>query len=118
MCRLAFGRHLKNGRLLRDSLTGGPCSFLPEPFWLVSTTKAYSGIGAGVVMESIFGTGVFRRSGACQHLGLANYFAVALRGHEFVRNRRRDEVRIVLLLRPKPTLFESCHSFLRFTFWR
>src|SRR5215472_10167668 len=28
-------------------------SFLPEPFWLVSTTKAYSGIGAGVVMESI-----------------------------------------------------------------
>jgi hypothetical protein len=28
-------------------------SFLPEPFWLVSTTKVYSGIGAGVVMESI-----------------------------------------------------------------
>jgi len=33
--------------------TGGPCSFLPERFWSVSTTKVYSGIGAGVVMESI-----------------------------------------------------------------
>jgi hypothetical protein len=28
-------------------------SFLPEPFWLVGTTKVYSGVGAGVVMESI-----------------------------------------------------------------
>ena len=33
--------------------TGGPCSFLPEPIWLVGTTKVYSGVGAGVVMESI-----------------------------------------------------------------
>jgi len=25
----------------------------PEPFWLVCTTKAYSGMGADIVMESI-----------------------------------------------------------------
>jgi hypothetical protein len=28
-------------------------SFLPEPFWLVCTTEVYSGVGAGVVMESM-----------------------------------------------------------------
>jgi hypothetical protein len=28
-------------------------SFSPEPFWLVSATKVYSGLGADIVMESI-----------------------------------------------------------------
>jgi hypothetical protein len=28
-------------------------SFSPEPFWLVSATKVYSGLGTHIVMESI-----------------------------------------------------------------
>jgi hypothetical protein len=28
-------------------------SFLPSLFWLVGTTKVYSGVGADIVMESI-----------------------------------------------------------------
>src|ERR1700704_1251528 len=28
-------------------------SFSPEPFWLVSATKVYSGLGADIVMEPI-----------------------------------------------------------------
>jgi len=66
---------------------------------------------------AVLGTAVFRRFGACQHLDLADHFAVALSGNEFVRDKRADEIRIVLPLRAQPKFFESRHRFLRFTFW-
>src|ERR1700746_2623896 len=52
----SFGIHIRNlleARVIIQSYNQHIGSFLPSLFWLVCTTKVYSGVGADIVMESI-----------------------------------------------------------------